>query len=187
MPTFDAIPLATERLVLRPLAAADAEALFAIFSDTEVMRYWSSPPWTTMEQAGRYIDAAGDGITKGTSLRFGIEVAASGQLVGQVALYSFDQQNRRCDVGYALGRAHWGKGYLGEALAALLEHGFAALELNRVEADIDPRNAASAKALGRLGFQREGLLRERWIVGGEICDTEFFGLLRSDWEARRPR
>lgn len=187
MPIFETTSLTTERLVLRPLAAADAEALFVIFSDSEVMRYWSSSPWTTMQQAGQYIEAAGEDLAKGTSLRFGIEVAATGQLVGQAALYSFNQQNRRCDVGYALARASWSKGYLGEALAALLEHGFAALDLNRVEADIDPRNTASAKALGRLGFQREGLLRERWIVGGEICDTEFFGLLRSDWEARRPR
>ena len=61
----------------------------------------------------------------------------------------------------------------------------AQLGLNRVEADIDPRNAASAKPLLRLGFRHEGLLRERWIVNGEICDTAFYGLLKSDWEARR--
>jgi ribosomal-protein-alanine N-acetyltransferase len=186
MPPFEPIPLATERLALRPLGRADADALFAVFSDPEVMRYWSSPPWTAIEQAGKYIAAAQEGLANGASLRLGIEVAATGQLVGQAALYSFDQQNRRCDVGYALGRAHWGKGYLGEALAALLDHGFGALDLNRVEADIDPRNAASARALERLGFRHEGLMRERWIVAGEICDTAFYGLLRRDWEARLP-
>jgi ribosomal-protein-alanine N-acetyltransferase len=187
MPSFDPTTLATERLLLRPLVPADAGALFAVFSDTEVMRYWSSPAWTAIEQAGQYIASAEEGLLNGATLRLGIEVAATGQLVGQAALYSFDQQNRRCDVGYALGRAHWGKGYLREALEALLDHGFAELNLNRVEADIDPRNAASAKALRRLGFRQEGLMRERWIVGGEICDTEFYGLLKRDWEARRSR
>jgi RimJ/RimL family protein N-acetyltransferase len=118
-------------------------------------------------------------------LRLGLEVAATGQLIGQAALHHFDGQNRRCEVGYALGRAHWGKGYIGEALAAMLGHGFAELHLNRVEADIDPRNPASAKALVRLGFRHEGLLRERWIVNGEICDTAFYGLLKRDWDARR--
>jgi RimJ/RimL family protein N-acetyltransferase len=187
MPAFELTRFATERLLLRPLVAADAGALFAVFSDVEVTRYWSSPAWTDMEQAAQYIAGAEEGVSSGTTLRLGIEVAATGQLVGQVVLYSFDQQNRRCDVGYALARAHWGKGYLGEALAAMLEHGFAGLDLNRVEADIDPRNAASARALERLAFRHEGLLRERWIVGGELCDTAFYGLLRRDWQTRDSR
>lgn len=187
MPQFDTTSFATERLLLRPLDAGDQAALFAVFSDPEVMRYWSSPPWTALEQAGQYIASAGQDLAAGAMLRLGIEVAATGQLAGQAALHHFDRQNRRCEVGYALGRAHWGKGYLAEALGAMLDYGFASLELNRVEADIDPRNAASARALERLAFRHEGLLRERWIVGGEVCDTDFYGLLRSDWEARRPR
>jgi RimJ/RimL family protein N-acetyltransferase len=187
VPPFEPTVLATERLRLRRLVAPDAAALFSVFSDPEVMRYWSSAAWTSMEQAGQYIASADEGLASGDNLRLGIEVAATGQLIGQIVLYAFNQQNRRCEVGYALGRAHWGHGYLGEALPAMLEHGFAALELNRVEADIDPRNAASAKVLERLGFRLEGQMRERWIVADEICDTAFYGLLRRDWEERRPR
>lgn len=187
MPAFELTTFATERLLLRPLVAADAGALFAVFSDPEVTRYWSSPAWNDMEQAVQYIASAEEEISSGAAFRLGIEVAATGQLVGQAALHHFDQQNRRCEVGYALDRAHWGKGYLGEALAAMLEHGFTRLDLNRVEADIDPRNAASARALERLAFRHEGLLRERWIVGGEVCDTAFYGLLRRDWQTRRAR
>jgi RimJ/RimL family protein N-acetyltransferase len=185
MLAFDSTTLVTERLLLRPLAPADAKMLFAVFSDSNVVRYWSSTPWTEREQADQYVAAAANGLREGATLRLGIEIVATGQLIGQAALYSFDRQNRRCDIGYALGRSHWGKGYATEALTKLVAHGFAALELNRVEADIDPRNEASARALERLGFRREGLLRERWIVGGEICDTEFYGLLKSDWVARR--
>jgi ribosomal-protein-alanine N-acetyltransferase len=187
MPPLEPARLATERLLLRPLAPHDGDALLAVFSDPEVMRYWSSPPWTDREQAGQYVAAAATGLESGTMLRLGIEIAATGQLIGQAALYSFDSQNRRCDIGYALGRGHWGKGYALEALTALLAYGFAALDLNRVEADIDPRNDASARALERLGFQREGLMRERWIVAGEICDTAFYGLLKREWDARDSR
>ena len=68
-----------------------------------------------------------------------------------------------------------------EALVALLNYGFSALDLNRVEADVDPRNTPSAKTVERLGFVREGLLRERWIVDGEVSDTAFYGLIRRDW------
>ncbi len=68
-----------------------------------------------------------------------------------------------------------------EALRGLLAYGFTELNLNRVEADIDPRNHASARSLERLGFTREGLLRERWIVDGEVSDTALYGLLRREW------
>jgi RimJ/RimL family protein N-acetyltransferase len=169
------------------LTPDDAAELFAVFSDAEVVRYWSSTPWTEMEQAHQFIADAEQGLLSGSALRLGIQIAASGQLAGQIALHHFDSENRRCEVGYALARQHWRKGYLSEALSAMLEHGFTDLQLNRVEADIDPRNAASSKPLERLGFRQEGLLRERWIVGGEICDTAFYGLLKSDWERPAPR
>jgi ribosomal-protein-alanine N-acetyltransferase len=187
MAAFEPVTLTPDRLVLRPLVAADAADLFTIFSDPAVMRYWSSTAWDSLQQADNYIASADAGIASGSDLRLGITLAGSGKLVGQVALYRFDQQNRRCDVGYALGRAHWGQGYLAEALGAMLGHGFAALGLNRVEADIDPRNVASAKVLERMGFKMEGLMPERWIVAGEVCDTAFYGLLGSGWKAAQPR
>lgn len=71
-----------------------------------------------------------------------------------------------------------------EALQALLEFGFGELDLNRIEADIDPRNSASARTLERLGFTKEGYLRERWIVGDEVSDTAIYGLLRREWRVR---
>ena len=67
-----------------------------------------------------------------------------------------------------------------EAASAVIDHAFGTLRLNRLEADIDPRNVASAGLLERLGFAREGLLRERWIVGDEVSDSALYGLLASD-------
>jgi RimJ/RimL family protein N-acetyltransferase len=72
-------------------------------------------------------------------------------------------------------------GYMHEALQTLLAYAFERLHLNRLEADIDPRNTSSARSLGRLGFVQEGHLRQRWIVDGEVSDTGFYGLLRDDW------
>ena len=70
-----------------------------------------------------------------------------------------------------------------EALRALIAYGFGTLNLNRIEADVDPRNAASAKTLERQGFLKEGYLRERWIVGDEVSDSALYGLLQRDWMA----
>ncbi|WP_028100810.1 GNAT family N-acetyltransferase [Pseudoduganella violaceinigra] len=183
MPAFAPFTLATQRLQLRFLSTADVPALYRMYSDAEAMRYWSSAPWDDMRQAEAYFAAALAGYESGELLRMGIE--ADGQLAGVVNLYSFNRQNQRCDIGYMLDRACWGKGYMQEAMAALLDHAFRVWSLHRIEADIDPRNTASAKLLKSLHFVYEGHMRERWIVNGEICDTDFFGLLRADWIAAR--
>ncbi|WP_426195591.1 GNAT family N-acetyltransferase [Massilia sp. DWR3-1-1] len=179
------VVLRSERLILRPLRAADAGALFAAYSDPAVVRYWSGAPWTEMARADAYVADGAREIAEGVAMRLGLEVAASGAFVGQVSLHRFDAQNRRCELGYALAGQYWGQGYMGEALQTLLDFGFDTLDLNRVEADIDPRNGASLRAVERMGFIREGLLRERWLVAGEVCDTALYGLLRSAWLARR--
>ena len=176
--------LPTARLKLRPFAHDDAAALFRIFSDDEVVRFWSVGAWTDIAQAEKMIDEAMAAYREGGLCRFAIALADTDELIGICNLRGFFEQNRRCELGYALGRAHWGRGYALEALEALLGHAFTALDMNRIEADIDPRNEASARLLERLGFRQEGYMPERWIVHGEKADTAFYGLLRRYWDER---
>lgn len=183
MQAFQNLPLRTERLVLRPLRETDAEALFTIFSDERVMRYWSTPPWTSHEPAQAMI-AADLAQTTRDHLRLGIELVERGLLLGTCSLFSINFTCRRAEVGYGLGSFAWGHGYMHEALQTLLDFAFGELDLNRIEADIDPRNGASARTLERLGFTKEGCLRERWIVGDEISDTALYGLLQREWRNR---
>lgn len=185
MPAFDRVRIDTERLVLRPLGAADAAALFAIFSDPQVTRYLSRPAWTSIDQAHLRLGQDADAMAAGTLLRLGIERRADQALVGECLLFNLVPTCRRAEIGYALAPAAWGRGLMHEALAALIDFGFAQLALNRIEADIDPRNGASATTLERLHFRREGLLRERWIVQGEVSDSAWYGLLAADWAAAR--
>ena len=180
---FDRLILDTARLRLRPLQPADAAALFAICSDPVVMRYWSCAPWTSVATAEEMIARDRRAMPAGEYLRLGIEVRDTARLIGFCTLFAFAPQCRRAEIGYGMARAAWGRGYMHEALVALLDHGFGALALNRVEADIDPRNLASAGSLERLGFRKEGSLRERWIVDGEVSDSSLYGLLRSDWRS----
>jgi ribosomal-protein-alanine N-acetyltransferase len=181
---FTPTTITTERLTLRWFTQADAEGLFAIFSDPGVVRYWSSPEWADIGYARKMIDETIAAYASGEGVRLAAVLTATGELVGQVNLHHMFHSNRRCEVGYALARAHWGKGYAIEAMQAALDYAFGPLNLNRIEADIDPRNDASEKVLRRLGFREEGFMRERWIVKGEVCDTTYFGLLKSDWDAR---
>ncbi len=124
------------------------------------------------------------GYRTGGVLQFGIERSNDCTLIGTCTLHNFHLASRRAEVGYALGRPYWGQGYMQEALHVLINYAFDTLSLNRLEADIDPRNTASQNTLESLGFLKEGLLRERWIVNGETSDSGFYGLLRSDWFTR---
>jgi RimJ/RimL family protein N-acetyltransferase len=186
MPNLTPITLETSRLVLRWIDERDTEALFALFSSTEVTRYWSVGAWTSMEQAREALQRDLAAYADGTALRLAIHLAGQPGLIGTIGLHRFVDQSRRCEVGYALSPQHWGKGYISEALAAALDYGFAALDLNRIEADIDPRNGASARVLERLGFRKEGFMPERWIVKGEMADTVNYGLLKRYWDERPP-
>jgi ribosomal-protein-alanine N-acetyltransferase len=183
MPAFDQVALRTERLLLRPLHPADAPALFGIFSDARVARYLSRPAWTSIDSAHERIAQDTEAMAAGSYLRLGIERSDSPGLIGESSFFNLVASCRRAEIGYTLAHAAWGRGYMHEALVALVGFGFTQLELNRIEADIDPRNAASARTLERLGFVREGLLRERWIVQGEVSDTALYGLLFRDWPA----
>jgi [ribosomal protein S5]-alanine N-acetyltransferase len=185
MPSFDRLTLRTARLVLRPLRADDAPALYAIYSDPRVMRYWSGTPWPDATKAHEMIAKDATAMRDGEHVRLALTRVDDGALIGTCTLFALNAQCRRAEVGYALAHAAWGRGYMHEALGALLGHGFGELALNRVEADVDPRNAASAKTLERLGFRQEGYLRERWIVADEVSDSSLYGLLRRDWLARR--
>ncbi|MCC2954203.1 GNAT family N-acetyltransferase [Massilia sp. IC2-477] len=179
--------LTTSRLTLRPMTMEDAADLFAVFSDPAVVRYWSAPTWTSIAFAEQNIERALESYREQSEVRFGIELAETGQLIGTANLHHFFPQNRRCEIGYALGSAYWGKGFASEALEAAIDYAFHELRLNRIEADIDPRNAASAGVLERMGFRKEGYMPERWFVHGEMADTINYGLLRSYWDERGRR
>jgi ribosomal-protein-alanine N-acetyltransferase len=181
MPEFVDLPLKTRRLTLRPLGNEDVEALYGIFSDPQVMRYWDTAPYSSREQVLQRIECDRKALLEGSALRVGIVPSGSATIIGTIAAFDFVEQSGRAEVGYILSRDAWGNGYMHEALTGLIEYLFSWLGLRRLEADVDPRNARSAKSLERLGFAREGLLRERWIVAGEISDSALYGLLKHEW------
>lgn len=173
--------ISTPRVVLRWISEDDIDSLYEIFSSPQVMRYWSSPPLANREAAAELQREIADGNESETMLKWGIALRDSNTVIGTTTLFNLSLDNGRAELGYAMAHAHWGKGYMNEALTALVSHAFEVMELRRLEADVDPRNAASIRTLERLGFQREGFLRERWHVNGEIQDAFFYGLLRHEW------
>ncbi|KRF00358.1 GCN5 family acetyltransferase [Frateuria sp. Soil773] len=183
MAALPEIALRTARLRTRLLTEADVPALLEMYADPVVMRYWSHAPWTGPDQAMQMLARDRAQREQGEGLRLGVEHLADGRVIGTLALFNLSPSNRRAEIGYAQARRYWGQGLMHEILHAYVGHLFDAMALHRLEADIDPRNTASARSLERLGFRKEGHLRERWIVDGEISDTALYGLLRSEWKA----
>ncbi len=180
----DRLPtLMAKRVHLRWLTGADERALFQIFSDPQVTQYWSSPPAQQVSDMSDLIDQIHSHFARDGLYEWGVALRDSDRVIGTCSLASLDFSNRRAELGFALSREFWRQGLMSEAVGAVLEFAFEQLNLRRLEADVDPRNTASIGLLQRFGFQREGFLRERWLVGDEIADTVFFGLLRREWQA----
>lgn len=146
-------------------------------SNPEFMRYWSFSPWTSKHQAEKSIADSRISLETGSSLKLGIMSKETGHLLGICSLFSIHTSSLRAELGYGLAPAHQGKGYMHEALVRLVNYGFSTLQLNRIEAEINPENTASSKVLEALGFQFEGKMRERWKIGGHVSDSAWFGLL----------
>jgi len=174
--------LETERIRLRPVTDSDIDSLYSIFSDPQVMRYWSGPPFRDRDEAVSLVCEIREKFARRVYLKWGVALRSDDKVIGTATLFNLNLEQERAEVGYALAREQWGQGLMNEALRRLLQYSFDELKLRRLEADVDPRNAGSIKTLERLGFQREGYLRERWHVCGEIQDALFYGLLRHEWK-----
>jgi [ribosomal protein S5]-alanine N-acetyltransferase len=175
--------LATARLQLRPFADTDADGLFALHGDEHVLRYWDSPPWREPARAERFIASCRQMAEEGTGVRLAVDRLADGAFIGWCSLSRWNPDYRSASLGYCFAEAAWGKGYATEAASALLGWAFDTLDLNRVQAEADTRNAASGRVLEKLGFVHEGTLREDCVVDGDVSDSWVYGLLRRE---RRP-
>ncbi len=173
--------LQTARLRLRPLRDADAGALFALHASTVVMRYWDGPPWSDSQRAARFLAATREIAEGGTGVRVAVERLDSGAFIGWCGVTRWNPDYASAALGYCFDERSWGHGYATEVARELLRWAFDTCPLNRVQAEVDTRNAASARVLEKLGFVREGTLREDCVVNGEVSDSWVYGLLRREW------
>lgn len=177
--------LTGEGVVLRWITLDDTASVRELFSDPEVIRYTTIGLMESDADGRAFIARAHDSFAEGSLYQWVVEV--EGRLVGTCTLFRIDRQHRRAEVGFALSRACWGRGVMSRAVPLVLDFGFRVLELHRIEADADPRNTGSIRLLEKLGFIREGHLRERYFQLGEAQDAVLLGLLRREWEKALPR
>jgi ribosomal-protein-alanine N-acetyltransferase len=176
---FEPFPvLSTPRFVLREITEADAGSLFEMFTDTDVMKYWSHLPYQSIDQAIELISRITEGVRTGAAIEWGVTLRGDeGRLIGKCGFHRWYKQHYRAEVGYAVARSHWGTRVMQEAIPAILAYGFERMDLHSVEAQVHPENARSVGTLERLGFVKEGHLKENFCVDGCFSDTAIFSLL----------
>lgn len=173
--------LTTNRLFLRQIQPEDAEALFAIFSDKEVMKFHGNPAHQTLDDTHEWIERLQSRYSKREGIRWGITLQGQDRVIGTCSFHRFDEGYHRVETGYELNRAFWGQGIMVEAMSAVLTYGFAELGLQRIEAVIDIVNERSKSLLLKLGFTYEGNLRQRFFFQDHFEDEHYFGLLKEEW------
>jgi len=175
-----ACELDTTNLHLRRIALSDAGDMFKMLSDPESMKYWSSPPVADVSDALKVLREDVESDAKGNSICWAVTLKGEDKMIGKCILFQFSQANRRAEVGFILNRDYWRRGLMLQALQAVIQFAFCTLNLHRLEADVDPDNAGSLGILEKLGFEREGLFRDRWRLNDGWVDSVMLGLLNPD-------
>ena len=169
--------LSTEQLHLRPLRLSDVDGMFAMLADEESMKYWCAPPVKAVNDALKVLREDVESDEDGKSLCWAVTLKGQDQMIGKCILFQFNHDNHRAEIGFILNREYWRQGIMHQALEAVIGFAFKTLELHRIEADVDPLNAGSLGVLEKLGFEREGLFRERWFLYDEWADSVMLALI----------
>ena len=142
----------TERLVLREISHDDTAAIFRNFSDPDVANWFFEKPHSTMEQTIKVIDHFIHKFKQGEGLTWAITLKEDGQVIGTCGYENIEIGNRG-EIGFDLAKAYWGKGFMSESLAAVIDFGFSVLNFSNVEAHTNSNNVRAKRLLEKLGFR----------------------------------
>jgi [ribosomal protein S5]-alanine N-acetyltransferase len=147
-----AVELITSRLHLRPFTAADHDAIHAVYSDPDVMRYVGHGAHRAMSETVRALRVYADILAAHGYSFLAVVERESRTVVGDAGLNPLGGRGPDIELGYTVARAAWGRGYATEVGRALIEHAFTVLDAPRVVAQVEPANAASRHVLEKLGM-----------------------------------
>ncbi|KZE69240.1 alanine acetyltransferase [Fictibacillus phosphorivorans] len=170
----------TERLILREVTLKDAEDMLTYLSDPDVVKHMGLEPYQTVEDVQSEIQWYQSIVKEGSGVRWGITLRNSGKVIGSCGFLNRAPKHFRAEVGFELSKQYWGKGIASEALEAVVKFGFKHMELERIEALIEPGNTSSQMLVEKTGFVREGLLRHYEYTCGKFDDLLIYSILKGD-------
>jgi len=181
--TLEPVKVSSARVSVRPVEERDIDDLLEINGDPEVTRFLPYPTWQSRDDGLAWLKRMRALEETGVCRQLVVERNGDGKVIGTVLIFRGDAGSARAELGFVLGRAHWGQGFMREALEAVCAHAFSAMAIRRLEAEVNPANEPSNGLLRRIGFRLEGTLRKRWVGKGIPYDTNFYGFLAEEWQA----
>jgi len=179
--------LTTSRLRLCRFEMRHLDSFLAYHNDPNVVRFQSWEPFTRaqgLEFVRTQVEQ--EPFVAGQWTQLAIERICDNAHIGDVAVHLQNADPRLAELGISIGSADQGQGYAGESLTCLIGHVFEHVCVQRISAEIDPRNAPSLALFEALGFVREGHLRRNLWLKGEWVDTVIYGLLADEWNVGNP-
>lgn len=171
----------TDRLLLRRLDENDAEEVLGLRGNPETMKYIPRPLAKSKEEALEHIAMIEEKIVNNTGINWGITIKGNPKIIGIIGHYKIAPQNHRAEIGYMSFPEFNGKGYMSEAIKAVVAYGFEQMDLHSIEAIIDPENSASERVLQKNGFVKEAHILENELWEGKYLDTVIYSLLRRNF------
>ncbi|WP_076412226.1 GNAT family N-acetyltransferase [Shewanella sp. UCD-KL12] len=176
--------LETTRLLLNETTLADTDSVFALLSNPRVLTYYDIEQFQEIDQAASLINSDAGKYAKGLMLRWAVRQKESSKYIGGCGINRFEADRHTAVIGYEFCPSTWGKGFATESLQAVIEFCFSThcpQHVNRIEAYTMTGNHASEAILGKLGFSREGLLRQHSFWKGSYHDLTLFSILRDEF------
>lgn len=177
------LELATDRLLLRAFAPSDAPDVQQLVGIREMAATVYGVPYPYPDSAAsEWIALHASEAERGAGYTWAITHSADHTLMGAITLH-IHAVHQRGEIGYWVGMPFWNQGVATEAARPVVAHGFDAIGLHRIQALCLPSNHGSARVLEKIGFQREGVMRDYVAKWGNFEDRAIYGLLRDEWLA----
>ena len=176
-PIKDFKEILTPRLRIREVRDADAPNFFKIRSNADNMRFIPRPIAQSEQEILEFFALCSETYQKGDGLNLGIALKDTDELIGSIGYYRTKWYADRSEIGYILSQDHRSKGYMHEAISAIIDFGFNEIGFHSLEAIIDPRNTASINVVEKAGFVKEGHLKECDYWNGEYLDSLIYSII----------
>jgi ribosomal-protein-alanine N-acetyltransferase len=166
---------------------SDAKDLLLIRSNDDVMRFMDVPRHNSISDSEKLIQLIDESYKKESGIDWSIIEKHSNSFIGYIGFIRIFPEHCRAEIGYALKREYWGKGYMYETINRIVRFGFENMKLHSIEANVNPENEKSKKVLEKIGFKKEAYFRENYLFDGKFLDSIIYSLLEKDLVADSER
>jgi ribosomal-protein-alanine N-acetyltransferase len=172
----------TERLILRKITADDVNDIFEYASVPEITTFVLWETHKAKQDSLDFVKLAADQFDNNISIIWGIEIKSEKKIIGSIELRNWNAINKCGDLGYAISSKYWNKGYVSEAMKAVIKFGFEVLHLNRAEAHCEEENIGSWRVMEKCGMKYEGTLREKVFIKERFRSMKMYSILKQEWK-----